>query len=175
LPLITHHNDSGLAYLMGNKKAAVACAMDGVGSLLFGNKTNEAARKRTEMENQSPADVIQIGGCRDDQTSADARINGGRLAWLHFHPGLGFGALSSTCLFIVHSLTQQDPRQSIDQHVHHVTTPRRRPSERRAVVVLDPGAEPEPAPAVRAAAQEHAHAAPGQVYAGAADLELAPD
>jgi len=41
-----------------------------------GNKTNEAARKRTEMENQSPADVIQIGGCRDDQTSADARING---------------------------------------------------------------------------------------------------
>lgn len=28
------------------------------------------------MENQSAADVIQIGGCRDDQTSADARING---------------------------------------------------------------------------------------------------
>lgn len=77
--------NAGLAYLMGNKTAAVACAIDGVGSLLFGNKTNEAARKRTEQENQSAADVVQIGGCRDDQTSADARIDGagghGCLVW----------------------------------------------------------------------------------------------
>lgn len=68
--------NAGLAYLTGNKAAAIACAIDGVGSLLFGNKTNEAARRRTEQENQSAADVIQIGGCRDDQTSADARIDG---------------------------------------------------------------------------------------------------
>lgn len=70
--------NAGLAYLMGNKTAAVACAIEGVGNLLFGNKTNEEARRRTEQENQSAADVVQIGGCRDDQTSADARING---AW----------------------------------------------------------------------------------------------
>lgn len=76
--------NAGMAYLMGAKATAAAMAIEGVGNLIFGNKTNEEARRRTEMENQSPADVIQIGGCRDDQTSADARINGqasGALSW----------------------------------------------------------------------------------------------
>lgn len=76
--------NAGMAYLMGAKTTAAAMALEGIGGLLFGNKTNEAARQRTEQQNQSLADVIQIGGCRDDQTSADAHINGeasGALSW----------------------------------------------------------------------------------------------
>lgn len=101
--------NAGLAYLMGNKTAAVACAIDGVGSLLFGNKTNEAARKRTEQENQSAADVVQIGGCRDDQTSADARINGadghGCVLW-----GVGYECIVSSS-GLSGSLTPVRPKQ----------------------------------------------------------------
>ena len=50
----------------------------------MGPKNNEAARRRTEQNNQNEADVIQFGGCRDDQTSADAHIDGdfsGALSW----------------------------------------------------------------------------------------------
>ncbi len=50
--------------------------LEAVGNMFMGPKTNEEARRRTEMYNQSEADVLQFGGCRDDQTSADARING---------------------------------------------------------------------------------------------------
>jgi hypothetical protein len=38
---------------------------------------NEEARKKAEKEKtNTDADVIQFSGCRDDQTSADAKING---------------------------------------------------------------------------------------------------
>eukprot|EP00624_Nannochloropsis_granulata_P000858 evm.model.NODE_13689_length_6873_cov_39.097919.1 len=55
-----------------------------MGKLFMGPKNDEAARRRTEQNNQSEADVIQFGGCRDDQTSADAHIDGqasGALSW----------------------------------------------------------------------------------------------
>lgn len=74
----------GLALLAGNKTAALFSGLEAVGSLLMGPKNNEAARRRTEENNQSEADVLQFGGCRDDQTSADAHIGGqasGALSW----------------------------------------------------------------------------------------------
>jgi hypothetical protein len=38
---------------------------------------NEEARKKAEKERtNTDADVIQFSGCRDDQTSADAKIDG---------------------------------------------------------------------------------------------------
>jgi len=38
---------------------------------------NEEARKKAEKEKtNTDADVIQFSGCRDDQTSADAKIDG---------------------------------------------------------------------------------------------------
>ena len=38
---------------------------------------NEEARKKAEKEpTNTAADVIQFSGCRDDQTSADAKIDG---------------------------------------------------------------------------------------------------
>jgi hypothetical protein len=48
---------------------------EGIGSLL-GPGENKAAKAKAEREKSSEADVIQFGGCRDDQTSADAHING---------------------------------------------------------------------------------------------------
>jgi hypothetical protein len=37
---------------------------------------DESARQKAEKEKTCAADVIQISGCRDDQTSADAKIDG---------------------------------------------------------------------------------------------------
>jgi hypothetical protein len=74
----------GLALLTGNKTAALFSGLETMGRLLMGPKNDEAARRRTEQNNQSEADVIQFGGCRDDQTSADAHIDGdysGALSW----------------------------------------------------------------------------------------------
>ena len=67
---------AGMALLMGSKTTAAVYAMEGIGNLLMGNRTNEDARRRTEQMNQSEADVIQFGGCQDSQTSADANIGG---------------------------------------------------------------------------------------------------
>ena len=74
----------GLALLTGNKTAALFSGLETMGRMFMGPKNNEAARRRTEQNNQSEADVIQFGGCRDDQTSADAHIHGdfsGALSW----------------------------------------------------------------------------------------------
>lgn len=37
---------------------------------------NEEARKKAEKEKTTDADVIQFSGCRDDQTSADTKVDG---------------------------------------------------------------------------------------------------
>ena len=73
-----------LFQLPGNKAGAVVYGLEALGNYFMGGKTNEEARRKTELENQSEADVIQFGGCLDDQTSADAKINGqnsGAMTW----------------------------------------------------------------------------------------------
>ncbi|GAB5037338.1 peptidase c14 [Nannochloropsis oceanica] len=50
--------------------------MDAVKHLLSAGGNEEARKKAEKERTNTDADVIQFSGCRDDQTSADARIDG---------------------------------------------------------------------------------------------------
>jgi len=82
---------AGMSYLKGDKaafKSFGTSVYEGVKChvLMKENPVNEA--------NSSPADVVQLSGCKDDQTSADAAIAGkstGAMSWallaaLNKHP-----------------------------------------------------------------------------------------
>ena len=50
--------------------------MDAVKHLLSAGGNEEARKKAEKERTNTDADVIQFSGCRDDQTSADAKIGG---------------------------------------------------------------------------------------------------
>lgn len=59
------------------RRAVCVCVWpEGIGQLMGPSGNNKAARAKAEREKASMADVVQFGGCRDDQTSADAHIGG---------------------------------------------------------------------------------------------------
>mmetsp|Transcript_41764 Transcript_41764/g.87649 ORF Transcript_41764/g.87649 Transcript_41764/m.87649 type:complete len:346 (+) Transcript_41764:294-1331(+) len=69
---------AGTRFLLdGNKKNAVSNFKTGLGLLMSGGGGgNSEAREKTIKTRSTEADVIQISGCRDSQTSADAQIAG---------------------------------------------------------------------------------------------------
>jgi len=64
--------DAGLTFLKGDHSGALKKAG---GTLWEGFQTKFGSPEK-QKTNSSPADVIMIAGCRDDQTSADASISG---------------------------------------------------------------------------------------------------
>jgi len=71
---------AGLDYIRGNKAGAFTHAKEGLGFLIQHVKSQghdpAAAQKIAEEKNTVKADVVQWGGCKDEQTSADAKIEG---------------------------------------------------------------------------------------------------
>ena len=70
---------AGTRFLLdGNKKKAISSITQGMKQLMSSASGggNSAAREKTIKTRSTEADVIQISGCRDAQTSADAQING---------------------------------------------------------------------------------------------------
>lgn len=61
--------------MIGNKKGAMKDLMAGA-KMLFSGGSNKEAQAHAERTRTSEADVILFSGCRDDQTSADAFIDG---------------------------------------------------------------------------------------------------
>lgn len=59
---------SGVAYLRGDKKAALSGI---IGLVKSAAGSNSKADEKTKQTRTSPADVISWSGCKDDQTSAD--------------------------------------------------------------------------------------------------------
>jgi len=76
---------AGMAYFQGNKKSALDSGVKAVTLFLQDpQKHDEKARQRQIEIRSAVADVIQFSGCRDEQTSADARIGGeatGAMSW----------------------------------------------------------------------------------------------
>ena len=77
---------AGKAYMIGDKKKAMAAGMDAFQKLLKGPgpKNDPEAAKRAVQIRSTLGDAIQLSGCRDDQTSADANIAGeatGAMSW----------------------------------------------------------------------------------------------
>lgn len=68
--------NAGMAYFQGDKQRAMGHGMDAVKHLLSAGGNEEARKKAEKERTNTDADVIQFSGCRDDQTSADARIDG---------------------------------------------------------------------------------------------------
>lgn len=58
------------SYMRGDKLSAVTKVFDAVGTFIEGD--NNSAIQQTKRTKTSPADVIMLLGCKDDQTSADA-------------------------------------------------------------------------------------------------------
>lgn len=69
---------AGTRFLLeGDAKKAVSSITSGLKLLMAGDKGgNSEAREKTIRTRSTEADVIQISGCRDSQTSADAQISG---------------------------------------------------------------------------------------------------
>lgn len=67
--------DTFKAYSQGNQKAVVQGIM-GVAKSFMNKERAEKANEVTKQTKTSPADVITLSGCKDDQTSADAKENG---------------------------------------------------------------------------------------------------
>ncbi|KAA8915156.1 hypothetical protein TRICI_002701 [Trichomonascus ciferrii] len=57
-------------------KGDIGSVVKTVGGLFKKATTGKSATERTKQFNTSPADVIQISGCKDSQTSADASMSG---------------------------------------------------------------------------------------------------
>lgn len=70
--------EAGMAYLSGNKALAMTRGMDAIKHLIAkpSKPADSAAQKKSIEEKSSVADVIQFSGCMDEQTSADASIDG---------------------------------------------------------------------------------------------------
>jgi metacaspase-1 len=66
---------AGVAYVQGRKKEAMGFAMEGVKAVMA-PQGNDEAQKKSRAEKTTEGDIIQFSGCRDDQTSADATIEG---------------------------------------------------------------------------------------------------
>jgi metacaspase-1 len=69
---------TGVRFILdGNKQAAMQSLTQGFKQLMEGDKTgNSAARKKTMETRTTEADVVSFSGCKDNQTSADASIDG---------------------------------------------------------------------------------------------------
>jgi hypothetical protein len=87
---------AGLQYNGGKSMEAMQNLREGV-KLLFKPPTDAKpdAQRKAEKEKLSEADVLSFSGCRDDQTSADAKING------EFN-----GAMSNALIAVLSSHTQ---------------------------------------------------------------------
>ncbi len=78
---------AGKAFIVGDKKAALAAGMEAAKGLLQGSqqaKANPDAFNRAVQVRSSLGDVIVLSGCLDNQTSADASIGGqatGAMSW----------------------------------------------------------------------------------------------
>ncbi len=99
---------AGVAFYKGDKGTAMKKGMESFGfvfnELKGGSNKAQAskAQQLTEQTRTAVADVIQFSGCRDEQTSADANINGGYVPLLPLplllplaHPLLPLPRLSS--------------------------------------------------------------------------------
>jgi len=64
--------NAGLTFLKGDHSGALKQA----GATLWEGIQTKFASPEKQKTNSSPADVIMVAGCRDDQTSADASISG---------------------------------------------------------------------------------------------------
>lgn len=62
------------SYMTGNTMGALTKAFDVVGTFMEGS--NNSALQKTKQTKTSPADVLMLSGCKDDQTSADASEGG---------------------------------------------------------------------------------------------------
>lgn len=79
---------AGMSFMQGDKKGAMRSLQEGfslakeggLGNLFGGSeekaKEAEAAREKMLKEKGTQADVVQLAGCKDSQTSADACIEG---------------------------------------------------------------------------------------------------
>uniref|UniRef100_I2CPA5 Metacaspase n=1 Tax=Nannochloropsis gaditana (strain CCMP526) TaxID=1093141 RepID=I2CPA5_NANGC len=68
--------NAGVAYFKGDKQRAMGHGMEAVKHMLTPGGNEEARKKAEKERTNTDADVIQFSGCRDDQTSADAKIDG---------------------------------------------------------------------------------------------------
>lgn len=72
--------NAGVSYARGDVENLIT-----VGMTLFNKATKgKAAREKTRLTKSSPADVIQLSGCKDDQKSADTVAAGeatGAMSW----------------------------------------------------------------------------------------------
>jgi len=76
---------AGKSLLMGDKQSALLSGVKAI-SLYIAEpqQHNEEARKKQIAIRSTVADVVQFSGCRDEQTSADAKIGGeatGAMSW----------------------------------------------------------------------------------------------
>ncbi|ODV63031.1 caspase family protein ASCRUDRAFT_79615 [Ascoidea rubescens DSM 1968] len=62
------------SYMAGDTTSAMRSIFGAV--KVFMNGSNDEAHEKTKKTKTSPADVIMLSGCKDDQTSADASIGG---------------------------------------------------------------------------------------------------
>ncbi|GMM34807.1 Ca(2+)-dependent cysteine protease [Saccharomycopsis crataegensis] len=62
------------SYMSGDTVSAITKAFGAVGTFMQGD--NNSAIEKTKKTKTSPADVIMLSGCKDDQTSADASEGG---------------------------------------------------------------------------------------------------
>lgn len=86
LQIIETNKNEGIATLIGagtrflldgNKTRAVKSITKGMKLLMAGGQGgNSEAKEKTIKTRSTEADVIQLSGCRDSQTSADATIGG---------------------------------------------------------------------------------------------------
>ncbi|KAL6452960.1 MCA1 Metacaspase-1 [Candida maltosa Xu316] len=88
--------EGAMAYATGNKSAMFS-SLGGVVKSFMNQGRAEKANEYTKQTNTSPADVISMSGCKDDQTSADAKEG-----------GVATGAMSYAFLTVMN----QNPNQS---------------------------------------------------------------
>ncbi|KAI8986493.1 peptidase C14, caspase domain-containing protein [Pilobolus umbonatus] len=107
---------AGIAYAKGNKERAISSLIE-LGNTLF--RAREVQQENKE-QNWSPADVIMFSGCKDDQTSADAKEHGkstGAMSYafttaLRNNPSLSYHTLLNRLRDILREKYSQRPQMS---------------------------------------------------------------
>ncbi|KAJ2961392.1 hypothetical protein NQZ79_g3394 [Umbelopsis isabellina] len=116
---------AGLAYATGNLGGVLSSVM-GVGKKVM---TGRNVAQKNRAENSSPADVIMLSGCKDDQTSADATEAGQNTGAMSYaftseltFKSLIWISLSTSDVNPVSAALRQNRQQSYQQLLNTVRT-----------------------------------------------------
>lgn len=130
--LLKDYGSGALSAFLQYESGNIGGAISSISSLVKKATTGGADRNKVIQMKASPADVISISGCKDDQTSADAREGGqstGAMSWsfittLEENPNQSYLSLLNSMRSLLLQKYSQKPQLSCshpqDMNIHFI-------------------------------------------------------